>query len=136
MNNSLSARLVVMGLRTDHRSRRETDTMRLHIAVNSNKQDDNGEGMQIQTSSLITVALRQNVHFNGEALINSSESQTQTQLNNPPLMFIIFPLVHGSVTKTVMTMGEVGHGVTVFIGSLLTQPERRLYIQNIRVILH
>lgn len=36
-----------------------TDTMRLHIAVNSNKQDDNGEGMQDQTSSLITVALWQ-----------------------------------------------------------------------------
>lgn len=118
MNNSLSAGLVVLVLRTDHRSRRG----RHHVSAHSGEFKQPRRQWRRHAEPNV-FADHSSAASNGEALINSSESQTQTQLNNPPLVFIVFLLAHSSVTKTVMTIDEVGHVVTVFIGSLLTQKE-------------
>lgn len=42
-----------------------------------------------------------------------------TQLGNQPLLFAFLPLLHGCMTESLIRVGNVGHGVTVFSGSLL-----------------
>lgn len=56
-----------------------------------------------------------NLHFDGEALINSSKSQAQTDnMGNPPSLLIVLVLQHGYLPENVMHMGKLGHDATLY----------------------
>lgn len=80
----------------------------------------------MQTASTETgthnyMASRDRNTFDGEELINSSESEAQTQLGNPPLLLAVLLSVHEYLTENITHMTKVGHDLTVFSGSPLCQ---------------
>lgn len=63
--------------------------------------------------------------YYGAARSNDSAATTlhpdgeSAQLGNQPLSFAFLPLLHGCMTENLIRVGNVGHDVTVFSGSLL-----------------
>lgn len=53
--------------------------------------------------------------------MNSSESEAQTQIGNPPLLLVGPLLAHGCLPENVICMAEVSHDVTVFSDTALCQ---------------
>lgn len=91
---SVYARPLVSGGITYHRCRAEhTQNVHLHIrhpATELWAQTNNTTMVKTHCKRYVftddSIAAT-NVHFDGEALINPSESEAQTQLGNPPLLF-------------------------------------------------
>lgn len=118
-------------LMTSHRSRPEY-TVHLHVrhpTKNANKQHGNGKSTdssrhrqphRFADHSGATTHL----HFDGETLINTSESFTQTQLGNPPWLLEVLLLVHWYLTENLLHMGEESHDVTALSGTPLRQLTR------------
>lgn len=56
-------------------------------------------------------------HFDGQALLNSSESWAQTHLSDPPLLFVVLSGTRGYLTKNIKHVSKMR-----FCSASFTQP--------------